>query len=373
MKDFVFRNDTKLLFRSDIRQTIADICKGEKVMFVYGASSALRNGCHDDVISSLRASDIPYVGFGNSSREFEKIQEGIRIAKAKDITMVIGAGGASVMDSAKLIALGVYHESQLWDYLKGKSPYGLKRLKLALLPTYPSSGSENGLGAVAVDSRTGDYGTAYGIAADYAILCPKYSLTLDREMTTYTGLVTLVQLSASVLGDRNNMSYDAGISYIRNVLEATKTLQDNPADIDARGIILMGASLSTSGRLGIGKESNFAYDIYELEFLPEMLFGSTYRRSLTTIFPRFLMAMGRKHHDDVLKFYHDAFGFDGNIEDSSDKLIKLFEDLGVRMYFDGVVTAEEVSASPCETELSNDEVFSLISSILRQSDLTKVN
>lgn len=91
-----------------------------------------------------------------------------------------------------------------------ENTYGLERLPLALIPTYPSSGSENGLGAVSVDSRTGDFGTAYGIAADYAILCPKYSLTLDREMTTYTGLVTLVQLSAGILGDRNRMSYDAG-------------------------------------------------------------------------------------------------------------------------------------------------------------------
>ena len=48
---------------------------------------------------------------------------------------------------------------------------------------------------------------------------------------------------------------------------------------------MLGASLSTSSRIGIGKEEPFAYDIYELEFLPEKLFGSTYRRSLTSIFP----------------------------------------------------------------------------------------
>lgn len=65
------------------------------------------------------------------------------------------------------------------------------------------------------------------------------------------------------------MSYDAGISYIRNVLEATKILQKNPNDLDARGVIMMGASLSTSSRMGIGKEETYAYDIYELEFLPE--------------------------------------------------------------------------------------------------------
>lgn len=96
------------------------------------------------------------VEYGGSSREFAQIQEGIRIAKANGITMIIGAGGASVMDSAKLMAFGFCHETDLWDYVKGKNPYGLERLPLALIPTYPSSGSENGLGAVSVDSRTGD-------------------------------------------------------------------------------------------------------------------------------------------------------------------------------------------------------------------------
>ena len=365
MKDFIFRNDTKLLFRNDIRTTLVEIAKGHKVMFVYGGGSVKRNGCHDDIVQTLTDNGIPFVEYGGSSREFAKIEEGIRTAKANGITMIIGAGGASVMDSAKLMAFGFYHESDLWYYVKGKNPYGLECLPLALIPTYPSSGSENGLGAVSVDSRTGDFGTAYGIAADYAILCPRYSLTLDREMTTYTGLVTLVQLSACILGDKNKMSYDAGISYIRNVLEATRTLQKNPDDLDARGIIMLGASLSTSSRLGIGKEEPFAYDIYELEFLPEKLFGSSYRRSLTSIFPKFLCALGKHHPEEVGKYYLDAFGFDSSIEDSSRKLAELFSGLGVEMYYNGQITREQVDAIPCHTELSKEEVFGIINSLIR--------
>lgn len=365
MKDFIFRNDTKLLFRNDIRTAVTEITKGHKVMFVYGSGSVKRNGCHDDMVRSLNEAGIPFVEYGGSSREFAKIEEGIRVAKANGITMIIGVGGASVMDSAKLMAFGFYHESDLWDYVKGKTSYGLERLPLVLIPTYPSSGSENGLGAVAVDSRTGDFGTAYGIPADYAVLCPKYSLTLNKEMTTYTELVTVVQLSACVLGDKNKMSYDAGISYIKNVLEATKILQQHPDDLDARGTIMMGASLSTSSRLGIGKEETFAYDIYELEFLPEKLFGSTYRRSLTSVFPRFLDAMGRHHAEEIGKYYRDAFGFDSSIEESSQKLIELFTSLGVEMYYDDRITREQVDGIPCDTELCEDEVFGIMDSLIR--------
>lgn len=366
MKDFVFRNDTRLFFCNDIRETVATVAKGQKVMFVYGGGSVKHNGCHHDVVAALMDAGVEFVEYGGSSREFQKIEEGISFAKSNEVTMVIGAGGASVMDSAKLIAFGVCHADNLWDYLKGKSPYGLDRLRLALIPTYPSSGSENGLGAVSVDSRNGDYGTAYGIAADYAILCPKYSLTLDREMTAYTGLVTLVQLSASILGDKNRMSYDAGVSYIKNVLEAIKELQINPDNLDARGIIMMGASLSTSSRLGIGKEEGYAYNIYELEFIPEQLFGSSYRRSLTALFPHFLRIMGRHHENDIRKYFLDVFGFDSSVEESSRKLVELFSSFGVPMFYDREINREQVKSIPCMSELGDDEVFEMITAMVRK-------
>jgi hypothetical protein len=76
MKDFIFRNDTKLLFRNDIRTAIAEIAKGHKVMFVYGGGSVKRNGCHDDIVQTLADNGIPLVEYGDSSREFAKIEEG---------------------------------------------------------------------------------------------------------------------------------------------------------------------------------------------------------------------------------------------------------------------------------------------------------
>lgn len=365
MKDFVFRNDTELLFRNDIREMIARIAGGHKVMFVYGSGSVFKNGCHEDVTTALKEAGVEYMEFDGSSREFERISDGIRLAKKSGVDMVIGAGGASVMDSAKLIAFGVYHEADLWDYLRGKSPAGLERLKIALIPTYPSSGSENGLGAVAVDSRTGDFGTAYGIPADYAILCPKYSLSLDKSLTAYTGLVTIVQLTASILGDRNPMSYDAGISYVRNVWKATQKLMVEPSDLDARGIILIGAAMSTSSRLGLGKESNYAYDIYELEFLPEQLFGAQYRESLTAIFPRFMRAVARRHAEDVQKYLSDAFGLNGTVEESCKWLIEQFSEMGAEMYFKGDVSDESILSIPCESELSQEEVLALTRSLMK--------
>lgn len=366
MKDFQLRNDTKLLFRNNPAVDLSALTAGKKILFVYGGGSAKKNGCYDEVKKAVESAGGIFYELGNASRELAAIENGIRLVKEKGIELIIGAGGANIMDCAKLIAFGTYHTDELWAYVKAeKSPYGLKKLPLILMPTYPSSGSEYGLGAVSADSRTGDFGTAYGIAADTAILVPKYSMFLGAEMTAYTGLVTLVQLSASTLGDKNPVSYDIGISVIRNVLKATKELKENPKNADARGVILYGAAISTSGRLGLGKEENYAYDIYELEFIPEVLYGASYRKSLTTLFPRFLKAMAKYHDTDIRRYFKDVFGYEGSIEESADNMTGLFGELGVDMYFDGEVSAKAIKGIDISTMFSMDEVTGIVKECLR--------
>lgn len=366
MKDFQLRNDTKLLFRNDPAQDLQNLTEGKRVLFVYGGGSVKKNGCYNDVKNAVEKGGGTLFEAGNSFRERADIEAGIRIAKENQIDLVIGAGGASVMDCAKLIAFGVCHPDDWWDFVKGKKePYGLKRFSLILMPTYPSSGSEYGLGAVSVDSHTGDFGTAYGIAADYAILVPKYSLSLGQEMTAYTGLVTLVQLSASVIGDKNLVSYDAGISVIRNVLKATRQLKEHPDDLDARGVILYGALIATSGRLGIGKVENYSYDIYEVEFIPEALFGSPYRKSLTMLFPRFLKTMASYHEEDISAYFKDVFGYEGNVAESAEKMIALFEEMGIDMHFEGDVDEERIRQISIDSVLKQEEITQIIKESMR--------
>lgn len=177
--------------------------------------------------------------------------------------------------------------------------------------------------------------------------------------------MTLVQLSASVLGDKNPVSYDAGISVIRNVLKSTKKLVEQPNDLDARGVILYGASISTSGRLGIGKKENYSYDIYEMEFITEVLFGASYRKSLTTLFPRFLKAMAPYHKDDICAYLKDAFGYEGDIVESANKMIAMFTELGVDMYFNGSVDEEHIRQISVDSALSMDERILMVKESMR--------
>lgn len=95
------------------------------------------------------------------------------------------------------------------------------------------------------------------------------------------------------------------------------------------------------------------------------MYKATYRKSLTTLFPRFLKAMAKYHDADIRRYFKDVFGYEGNLEESTDNMIKLFEALGIDMYFDGEISAQEIKNIDISTMLSADEVVEIIGGCLR--------
>lgn len=95
------------------------------------------------------------------------------------------------------------------------------------------------------------------------------------------------------------------------------------------------------------------------------MYRASYRKSLTTLFPRFLKAMAKYHTADIRRYFRDAFGFEGSIEESTVQMLRLFAELGVDMYFDGEVSEEKLKEIEITTLLSLEEVTGIVKDCLR--------
>ena len=140
---------------------------------------------------------------------------------------------------------------------------------------------------------------------------------------------------------------------------------NHPDDLDARGSDPVWRLHRHLRPAGIGKEDNYSYDIYEVEFIPEALLGVSYRKSLTTLFPCFLNAMADAHGADIRCYLENAFGYTWNLATSTDRLIDLFRELGADMYFDGEVKEEQIRALPVESQMSMDQRIRMIRARMR--------
>lgn len=99
-----------------------------------------------------------------------------------------------------------------------------------------------------------------------------------------------------------------------------------------------------------------------------MLFGASYRKSLTTLFPRFLKAMSAYHEADICAHFKDAFGYEDDVAESADKMVALFTELGVDMYFDGTVDEEHIRQISVDSALSIDERIRMMKESMRRCD-----
>lgn len=113
-------------------------------------------------------------------------------ARAHRPDLVIGLGGGSVMDVAKLVAV-LWDSEQSLDDVAGPNRVAGRRVALAQVATTAGTGSEGGIRALVTDTRTGMKTAVESphMLADIAVLDPELTMTVPRAVTAATGLDAL--------------------------------------------------------------------------------------------------------------------------------------------------------------------------------------
>ena len=75
--------------------------------------------------------------------------------------------------------------------------------------------------------------------------------------------------------------------------------------------------------------------------------------------------MANYHEEDIRAYLKDAFGFEGSLDDSTERLVQLFEEIGVDMYFDGALSEERIENIDVKSVLTVEERQQIIRDCLR--------
>lgn len=316
MSSFSFHNPVKVVCGEAALEMLATVSHGKRVLLVSGSASAKANGTFDTLAHILDAENAVLIDFdGVSQCTYERIAEGVELARSCDAEVVVGLGGASAMDTAKAIAFCAVHDAYD-DFLLGlREQSNDEKLTLVLIPTYPSTGSE----ANGVSDIMGYKGGIQGVYADYALLYPPFTFSLDARNTTYSTMVMLAQTGYRYFGDRNAISRRFTAASLRSVLEAYEVLLTDPKNYDARTTMLWASFLETSGLLGLETEDKWTYSIFSAAGLLRFSMGTVYRQNLAMVFPRWLIFAARHHPDEVRDFAINVMGAsaDAPIEDAA--------------------------------------------------------
>ena len=165
---------------------------------------------------------------------------------AAGVTSVVGFGGGSPMDVAKLAAYLLGSGDEL-DQIWGVNIAQGRRLPLALVPTTAGTGSE--ASPISVITCEGEVKLAVNsppLIADWAVLDATLTLGLPGHVTAATGIDAIVHAVEAYTSARlkNPLSDALAREALRLLTANLPTAIERPSDLEARSAMLLGAHLA---------------------------------------------------------------------------------------------------------------------------------
>lgn len=205
-------------------------------------------GYVDIARQSLQEAGVNVVVFDSviADPPIEVVNDAIKIARDNSCNLIIGLGGGSSIDTAKIVALHSNEFESVNDILD-KDVSGFHKSPLFAIPTTAGTGAESTFVSV-ITAKDGSKKAIYTpkILPDVAILDATLTLKLPRHITAATALDAMVHcIEAYTSRTKKNPMSDAlavkGLQMLWNNFEKVLNQGD---DLDARSNMLLGSTLA---------------------------------------------------------------------------------------------------------------------------------
>ncbi|HEX7493005.1 MAG TPA: iron-containing alcohol dehydrogenase [Bacteroidales bacterium] len=384
VKNFEFSRLPKIYFKNGKFSDLPGIIRsnGNKIIVVTGKSSFINSGNGMKFFHDLRKAGIGYDMITISGEPSPGIiDQTVNMLNKKDIDLVVGIGGGSVLDAGKAISAMMFKTESVVDYLEGVGTMEHPGTKLPYIAVPTTSGTGSEATKNAVISAIGKDGFKKSLrhenlVPDIALIDPELTLHCPEDITAASGMDCFTQLTESYLSDKSNEYTDAlaleGIKAIKTSLIRTCT---DGEDIEARSEMSF-AALSSGICLtnaGLGVVHGFASSVGGMYDIPHGLICGTLMARSNEVNIRELRKQG--NNPGALRKYSilgklflgdkgkkDNYYIDGFIQ----YLYKLTDDLHLGDFNKNELNKKDIRIICSKTEMKNNPVK------LNVDDLTEI-
>lgn len=252
MGSFQFATTPLILFGQPVAEGVRDYCQKQRIsrlvvitdrhLVALGLLSELQEALSNTQVATSIFDQVepdPCVDIVLSAADF---------AKNAQAQLIIGFGGGSSMDVAKVISVLAEPQcEQVLTNLYGVDQISANRLPLVLVPTTAGTGSEVTPISIITTGGTTKAGIVSTILLpDLAILDPALTLGLPAHITAATGIDAMVHAIEAFTSriKKNPISDGLACNALGLLANNIKTAVKNGSDIDARGGMLLGSMLA---------------------------------------------------------------------------------------------------------------------------------
>lgn len=224
---------------------------GGKRALLVSDEGVVAAGLTAKVTDALKKADITweiYAGVTSNPRE-EQVLEALRVWKDAEADVVVGVGGGSPLDVAKLVRVLATHEGPLakYDAQKGGEDAIVEAVPpMVAVPTTAGTGSEVGRSGVVTLDETGRKTIVFSprLMPDVALLDPELTTSMPPKVTAATGFDALTHCIEAYCATGDHPMADAvaleGIALIAGAIERAV---NEGKDMGARGDMMKAAMM----------------------------------------------------------------------------------------------------------------------------------
>ncbi len=243
---------------------------GAKRVLLVSDRGVEKTGLLDSIRGALDAAGLPNESaLDISSNPLEsEVLGAARVFDGFEADLVLGVGGGSVLDVAKLVRLAATHPGPLAEYddAIGGSEKIVGRLPhMIAIPTTAGTGSEVGRSSVVTIQATNRKTVIFSpfLLPEVAILDPTMTRTMPPGMTAATGMDALTHCIEAYASSGDHPMADAiALGGVRLCHRSLKASTDDGADLRARGDMLKAAMMgAVAFQKGLGACHSLAHPL----------------------------------------------------------------------------------------------------------------
>jgi alcohol dehydrogenase class IV len=272
MKKAIFTFPTHIVFGNGTIQTIPkELSKFQiKKALIVADKGLLQAGLIDIVTQQLEIAGVQYAIYdGVQGNPIEQdVYDGVKVYKNNVCDFVIGIGGGSPLDIAKLICLKSTHELPLEEYedsIGGHKKISSNLPDFMAIPTAAGTGSEVGRSAVVTLESSGRKTVIFSphLLAKVVIADPELTVGLPRGLTAATGMDALTHnLEAYLAKNFHPICDGIALEGMKLVSENLRRAVEDGTDLEARGNMLVAAMMGAIAfQKGLGVTHSLAHPL----------------------------------------------------------------------------------------------------------------
>ena len=285
-------------------------------------------GLVERVKSIVSRTGLNLIEFTDIEREPQaaEVEAATAIVRGCGRACVIGLGGGSAIDVAKIAAVIAADDCPVEDYALSARPFPSPRNFRIMIPTTAGTGSEVTRSAVFTTHDNRKVWTwGYELAPEVVILDPRLTVSLPAQVTAASGLDAFVHaIEACTCRQRNPFIDSFGLQAIRLGKQHLIEAINNPEDLTARGGMQIAATLAgiAFANTGTAAAHSIGHALATLDGIPH---GRAVAIGLDAI-----MAWNAKESPEAFEAVAEALGCKRRAGDAAPAFRALIEETGLQ-------------------------------------------